>query len=148
MIDSKWNEFGKLNMEEYEMKGPRCVCGALLVRMNGKFYCGRCMVDFKEENKYAIGSQWRTYNNKRAVVVSKNLVWYEDDNKVHGFLNNGLSQYLTTYNLMEPWVEKVNKTVWVHLVSGGVCYQSSDKISNPDVVARIKVTITEGQFDE
>ena len=113
-----------------------------------------------KENKFTIGSQWRTRCGWRAVVVDIEgellRVWHDkfDSNiwhKIDGRIYGGIDK---DYDLIEPWKEPRTGEVLVSIgIDGGVkgweagdCFGGT--ISDGDVVARVKVNWTEGQFDD
>tara|TARA_R110000764_G_scaffold14143_3_gene40576 strand:- start:4188 stop:4532 length:345 start_codon:yes stop_codon:yes gene_type:complete len=112
------------------------------------------MTDYKE--KYPIGSQWECRNGSRAVVVEHTddnnfEVWISGECSYSFGVNGNWSDFgENKLDLTTPWKEKHTEQVEVVLVRFGdgtvqACFGSERDSYQGEVIARKKITITEGE---
>lgn len=109
-----------------------------------------------KENKFAVGTQWKTRGGWRAVVVNNSMLdgfwcWHGNPNTTQPHHKDGRGHYNKgDYDLIEPWTEprvfeiviEVRRDGSVTLENDGYIF---DQCSLENPIARKKITITEGE---
>ncbi len=114
----------------------------------------------------AFGSQWKTRGGWRAmVVVMKSdevnvLHWHDHDGRAyavtpHFKTGKSWTAFGSDYYLINPWIELIKSACWVNINAGGQLGGTYIRKDQPDesgnhgqCIARVKVSYTQGQFDE
>lgn len=102
--------------------------------------------------KFTVGSQWKTRNGTRAVVVKDMgdlgpLVWHEDTCEVLQYNKYGCYNCDTDCDLIEPWPK--SGELWVNIYPNRAHnYETkklADEYADSDRLACVRVEWTEGE---
>ena len=116
------------------------------------------MTDNTKELKFEIGSQWRTRQGTRAVIVQKYscgsfLAWHGSTSATRGHYPKGSDDLgKSCYDLIEPWKEPRKYKLFLNVYAIGSTFgthtyssrEEADRNPAPNRIACKEIEVTEG----